>query len=131
MVSCYCSLMFSRREIILFYEAAFVSVHCNCLISWIKILQGYQPWNTISTTMDICLLVENSNKKNKTICKVCSNFFYQPFGCTKANFESLTRRQPLFKYDAKSTKSLVIMFVPTVWLSASVRFELETFQFWM
>ena len=32
--------------------------------------------------------------RKKTKHKVCSNFFSQPFGCTKVNFGSLTRRQP-------------------------------------
>ena len=128
MVSLYCSLLFSRKEFIKFSEVALGSAHCNCLIGWIVIVRGYRPWNTVNTTMDIWLLVQSGNKKNKTKCEVCSNIFYRPFGCTKANFGSLTRRQP-HKYDPKSTGSLVITLVPTVWPSASVRFEPETFRF--
>ena len=58
------------------------------------IMRGYRPWNTINTTMGISLLVKNGNNNNNNKkCKVCWNFFYQSFGCTKAKFGLLTRRQ--------------------------------------
>ena len=94
MVSPYCSLLFSRKEIIKFSVEALVSALYNCLIGCIVITRGYRPWNTANTTADICLLTENSNKNTETKCKVCSKFFYQPFGCPKGNYGPLTRRQP-------------------------------------
>ena len=59
-------LVVFQKKIIKFFEVALVSIHYNCLIDWIVMAQGYRPWNTINTTMDICLLVENGNKKNET-----------------------------------------------------------------
>ena len=64
-------------------------------IAWLVELwscEDVRSRNTINTKMHICFLVANGNKKKK--CKACSSFFYQPFGYTNANFESLTRRQP-------------------------------------
>ena len=56
------------------------------------IVRVYRPRDTANTEVDICLLVENGNKqKNET--KFAQTFFYQPFGCTKANFGPLTRRK--------------------------------------
>ena len=92
MVKIYCSLLLSRKEVIKFSEVALVSVHRNYLIGWIVTVKGYRSWNTNNTKMDIYLLVENGTKKTKH--EVCSNFFSQPFGCTKVNFGSVTRRQP-------------------------------------
>ena len=60
--------MFSRKEIIKFSEAALVSVHCNCLIVRIVIMREYWSGNTANATVDICLLVENDNKKTETKC---------------------------------------------------------------
>ena len=59
LVSLYCTLLFSRKEVIRFSEVALVFACCNCLIGCIKIAQGYQPRNTANTTVDICLLVKN------------------------------------------------------------------------
>ena len=93
MVSPYWTLLFSRKEVIKFTEVALVYVHCICLIGCIVIAQGYRPCNTVNTTADVCLLVENDIKNTDAKYKVCGNFFYQPFGCPKANFGWLTRRQ--------------------------------------
>ena len=78
MVSLYCSLLFSRKEIIKFSEAALVSAHCNYLIGWIVIVRGNRPWNTINTKMNICLLVKNGNnnkKKKQNVKFVQTSFF--------------------------------------------------------
>ena len=45
-------------------------------------------------TADICLLGKNGNKKMKQNVKFVQTFFYQPFGCPKANLGLLTRKQP-------------------------------------
>ena len=39
--SLYFSLLFSRKWMIKFSEVALVSIHCNCLISWIMMVGGY------------------------------------------------------------------------------------------
>ena len=108
MVSPYFTLLFSRKEITKFSELALVSVHFNCLIGCIVIMRGYWLWNTANTTADIYLLVENRNKNTKTKFKVCSNFFYQPYGCPKANFGPLTKRYPhsLFQVRPKGHREL-------------------------
>ena len=75
-VSLYCTLLFSRKEIIKFSEVTLVSVHCNCVIGCIVIAQGYRLWKTANTTVDICLLVKYGNKNTETKYKVCRNFFW-------------------------------------------------------
>ena len=80
LASLYCSLLFSRKGIIKFTEVALVSVHCNCLIGWTVIVRRYRPWNTIDTTMDICLLVKNSNKKN---VRFAQTFFISHFAALR------------------------------------------------
>ena len=141
LVGSYCTLLFSRKEILKFSEVALVSVHCNCLICCIVIAWSYRPWNTANTAVDICLLVENSNKNTETICK-STNFFYQSFGCSKANFGPLTRRQPHSPHVNHSTISsrtrrppgasfLVMRLGPKAWPGTSVGFEPEIFQFWV
>ena len=105
----YCTLLCFRKEIIKFSEVFFVSVHLNCLIPSIVIVRGYRPCNTATSTAYICLVVENGNKNTETKCKVCSNIFYQVFGCPKINFGPRTQRQShslnvnqsTFKYDPK------------------------------
>ena len=52
-----------------------LSVHSNCLVSCFVIAWGCRPWNTVNTTADICLLVENGNKNTETKCNVCLNLF--------------------------------------------------------
>ena len=69
LVSPNCTLLFSRKEIITFFEAALESVHCHCLVHCIVIARGYRPWSTVNTA-DICLLIKNANKNTKIKCKV-------------------------------------------------------------
>ena len=138
MVNLYCSLLFSRKEAIKFSEAALVSVHCNCLIGWTVIVRGYRPRNTINTIMDICLLVKNITKKKQNV-KFGQVFFISHLATLRATLghwqrDSLTHSMLItnyFKYDPKSTGSIVITLVPTVWPSALVRFEPETLRLWM
>ena len=75
MVNPYCTLLFSRKEIIKFSVEALVSALYNCLIGCIVITRGYRPWNTANTTADICLLTENSNKIPKQNVKFVQTFF--------------------------------------------------------
>ena len=142
LVSFYCTLLFSRKEVIKFSEVALVSVQCNCLIHCIVIAQRYQPWNTANTTADICLLLKNSNKTSQIKCKVCSNFFYQSFRCAKANFRPLTRRRPHLpdvncNLISSTTRrppeaSYILMRLgPKACPSAPVGFKPETLRFWV
>ena len=48
-VSLCCSFLFSWKDIVMFSEVALVSVSCNCLISWIVIVQGYRLQNAANT----------------------------------------------------------------------------------
>ena len=142
LVSPYCTLLFSRKEIIKFSEVALVSVHCNCLIRCIVIAREYWPWNTTSTTADISLLAENGNKNIETKWKVCSNFFNQSFACPKVNFGPLTRRHPhspdvnhntISSTTRRSPEAsyLVMRLGPKAWPRASVGVEPETFPLWV
>ena len=54
-VSLCCSFLFSWKDIVMFSEVALVSVSCNCLISWIVIVQGYRLWNAANTANAIPL----------------------------------------------------------------------------
>ena len=76
LLSPYCTFLFSGKEMIKFFEVALIYVHDHCPISYVVFVRGNQPWNTVNTIADICLLVENDNKNTDTKCKVCSNFFY-------------------------------------------------------
>ena len=72
-ISPYCTLLFSRKENIKFFEVALSAVLCNGAVGYIKNVSGYQHWNTPNATLDIYLLFENGHKSTQTRCKVCSN----------------------------------------------------------
>ena len=80
----YESCEITDKKPINFFELALVSVHCYCPIRCIMIAWGYRSWNNANITADIYLLIKDGNKNNETKCKVCSNFFYQSFGCHKS-----------------------------------------------
>ena len=90
----YCTLLFSRKEIINFSEAALVSVDFNCLIGSFVFALGYRTWNIANTTAGICLPPKTAIKTLKQNVKFVETFFDQLFGCPKANFGPMTRIQP-------------------------------------
>ena len=137
MVNLYCSLLFSRKETIKFSEVALLPVHCNCLIDWIVIMHRYQSWNTIHTTMNLCLLVKNGNKKTK--CKVCSNFYISHFAALRPTLghwqgSSLTQLisiTTLFQVQPQLHQEPLNNIASHSMTKRIRGFKLETFQFLM
>ena len=61
-------MLFSRKKLSSFLKSLwYLSIAIAGSIEF-SMVPGYRPWKTINTTMDICLLVGNDNKKNETKC---------------------------------------------------------------
>ena len=137
MVSPNCTLLFSRKETIKFFEVALGYLSISIVWSvamWSRKDIGLEILPILQRILYACL----SNWAIKTIkqnVKFVQTLFYLPFGCPKTNFGSLSTRQPNspnFNHStisSKTWKSLVMRLGPRAWLSASVGFELETFRF--
>ena len=73
LISCYCTLLFSKKENFKFLEAALSAVLRDGPVGYVVNAWGYQHWNAANTTLEICLLFEDEQKSTQTRCNVCSN----------------------------------------------------------
>ena len=135
LVSPYWTLSFFGKKIAKFCEVALVYVRYKFLIGCIAIAREYQPWNTVNTIADICLLVKNGNQNTETKCKICSNFFFSHLAALKPTLGHWK--------GGILTHPMLIPTLFQVWpedyresrnevrsQSTSVGFESETFRFW-